>query len=438
MFIKRNIDFKNRWIKNLLYLLIASPGLFLLVNKYPYYAILSILAVLFLGILFFLYKGTVTVYHKDILAILAIIYLYFLLSYFVSNQTLSNFFSYPFLRYDGNFFFCYLPFFALAVPYFDYRKVSRIYINFIFVIFSIFSMLGIIGMITKNYSYFFLYKSSEGPTFIALNHAHNATASVYVIVSIFALSFLLHSAKKLKIIYGLILILNLFGLVITKSRGGLIAFVAGALIVIWFYYKSFLKFIITTLALGVLSIPLIIVTDSHHRFIAMLDPTTWAIKTRIVLWEKAWNLFTQSPFFGVGFARYNDVNSISAERLIGFPEIADFFIESNFDFSAGHAHNSYLQFLSETGIIGIGLLVLFWILCFIKVKKGYNSTNDDFSKKVFLATLGSIVVLFVLALTENFFSATTVMMCMSMIVSLSIGLYWQESMQKNLDLKYDT
>jgi hypothetical protein len=58
--------------------------------------------------------------------------------------------------------------------------------------------------------------------------------------------------------------------------------------------------------------------------------------------------------------------------------------------------------------------------------KAYNTVGDDFSKKIFLCSLGSIIALFTLSLFENYFSAATVMMCISMVTSLSLGIYWQE------------
>ena len=425
MLLEEKLSTKYNWLKNLIYVLIASPGLFLLVNKFQYFTILSIFIVLLLGIVFLILKGTITYHHQDILAVLAIIYIYFLLSYFLSNQPILGFLSFRYLRYDGNFFFCYLPFFALAIPYFDYEKVSRIFVYFVFTIFSMFSIWGIIGLVTKNYSPIFLYTSAEGPIFVALNRAHNATGSVYAVVSLFALAFLLYSRKKIKIIYGIIFILSLFGLIISQSRGGLIAFAAGALIVIWFYYESLLKFIIISVSLAVVSLPVIFFTGSYKRFLALLDFATWGVRTRLALWERAWDYFQSSPFLGVGFARYNDV-PVTQYRLVGIEGIASFFMGHNFDYSSGHAHNSYLHFLSETGVIGLGLLILFWVLCFLKIKKGYHSTTNLFTKKLFLSTLGSIATLFVLAVTENYFSATTIMVFMSMVVSLSIGLYWQE------------
>jgi len=157
---------------------------------------------------------------------------------------------------------------------------------------------------------------------------------------------------------------------------------------------------------------------------------------RFVLWERAWYLFTRSPIFGIGFGRYNDINYISwgeiiprLDLFIGYPNIAAFYMEPAYRFGFGHAHNAYFQFLAETGIIGLGLLLFFWILCYRKILKGYNLTRGGFSKKVFLSSLGGIASLFALSLTENYFSATMVMICLSMTISLAIGLSWQESLK---------
>ena len=45
-------------------------------------------------------------------------------------------------------------------------------------------------------------------------------------------------------------------------------------------------------------------------------------------------------------------------------------------------------------------------------------------------SLGGIAILFILSLTENYLSATTVMICISMLVSSSIGVAWQDSNYK--------
>lgn len=433
--------FKKDLFGKLIYFLVASSGLFLLVNEYPYFGILSILILLFLGVLFLFHKGTLTSIHLRIVGVLMVIYIYFVLSYFISNQPLSNLLSYSFLRYDGNFFFSYIPFFALAVPYFNYEKVSRLYFNFIFFTFSLLSLAGIVGILTKNYPRIISYKEYEGPMLIGLNSAHNATGSVYALASIFALVFALRSRKKQKIYYIIILLLCLAGLVMTQSRGSYVGFIVGALLVIWLHFKSFLKFIIITVAISVVSLLLIFLTNLHERFIQILDITNWTIGTRIDLWKKALYLFKQSPIFGVGFGRFNDINYninnygytfTRLDEFVGVPKIFYVYHASNFDFNFAHAHNSYLQFLAETGIIGLGLIIFFWILCYKILLKAYNYTNNEFSKKAYLSCLGSIAVLFVMSFTENYFSATTMIMCMSVVTSLSLGLYWQEKYKLNI------
>ncbi len=427
---------KNKsFINKVLCFFIALPGLFLLVNEYPLFAITSNLIVLVLGIFFLFYKCSITSDHYQVLGILSIIYVYFTLSYFISNQTLKNFFSYEFLRYDGSFYFCYMLFFALAVPYFNYKRVSDLYFKFIFFTFSAFSLVAIYIYLTKNFFIFFKYQGT-GDTYTALNYAHNASGSVYAVVSISLIVFLLkEQKKKLKVLYAVMLVLCLIGLFLTKSRGSYTGFAVGALVVLWLHFRSIKKFIISVLAMIAVAIPLIFLSDAFKRIIQIFDFKEANISWRFVLWERALYMFRQSPIFGIGFARFNDVdfsgnlNDFSFEKLhvfIGYPKVISFFMETKYDFSNAHAHNSYLQYLAETGIVGLGLLIFFWVFVFKKILRAYNTVGDSFSKKIFLCSLGSIVALFTLALSENYFSAATVMMCISMVTSLSLGIYWQE------------
>ncbi|GAI49667.1 unnamed protein product, partial [marine sediment metagenome] len=150
------------------------------------------------------------------------------------GQYLSNFFSYSFLRTDGNFFFCYILFFALAIPFFDYKKVTNYYFKFLFFVFSVFSAIGIIEFLS-GYSVFMIGEdSTAGKMFMGLNIAHNATGSVYALVSIFALIFFLEEkVKKVKILYSIVFLLCMAGLFLSKSRGSYLAFFGVAIFVLW-------------------------------------------------------------------------------------------------------------------------------------------------------------------------------------------------------------
>ena len=421
--------------KNIIYFIIALPGLFLLVNNYPYLGIASVLMVLTLGLVFLFIRKSITQHHFEVLFILVIIYAYFILSYFISNQTLADFFSYKFLRYDGNFFFNYAPFFALAVPYFDYKKIANIFFKFIFFTFTAAAVIGIIEYSTGWFELFFGMQNKER-VFLVLNSAHNATGSVYALVCIFLLVFLLiEKVKYKKVLYSLALIACLAGLLLVRSRGSYTGFIVGAIIVLWLHFRFTLKFFIILLLIFILLIPLVIFTGTFDRIQNIFNFQEGNILIRFALWDKAWDMFAKSPVFGIGFGRYNDVlyqgqwlaGEPAAGNYAGFPGLAAFYVAPYYVFGFDHAHNSYFQFLAEVGIIGLFLVLLFWVLCYRRMLIGYNSTKDDFSKKVFLSCLGGIVALFVLSLSEHYFSATTVNMCLTMAVSLAIGIYWQES-----------
>jgi len=430
--------FGNTIGQKILYFVIALPGFFLLLNNYPYLAVSSMLIVLLIGIFFLFFKRAFSRDHLDVLKILSFLYAYFVFSYFISGQPINNFFSYNFLKNDGNFFFCYILFFALCVPYFNYKKVALYYFNILFITFSLGALIGLFGYFSQKIPILFKQwgESYYKGAFSFLNFAHNATGSVFAMVCIFLLVFsLMEQKRKYRILYISLLLISLSGLLLTRSRGSYISFSVGALIVLWLYFKSIKKFFLTVLAMIVVSVPLVFLTGAYKRILLIFqfseNNNTW----RFVLWERAFYLFKKSPIFGIGFGRFNDINfhgyniDLSFEKLhffSGYPGIISFYTEPNYIFNTAHAHNSYLQFLSETGIVGLGVLLLFWIICFKKIFKGYVQTEDIITKKIFLANIGAIVTLFVLAFTENYFSATTVMMCVSMVTSLSLGIYWQE------------
>jgi len=425
--------------RRILYFIIALPGFFLLTNNYPYLAIASIVLIVLLGIIFLCIKKKITSEHFGVIKVLSFLYFYFILSYFVSSQTIKNFFTYDFLRNDGNFFFCYILFFALAVPYFDYKKAAEYYFKILFFTFSITAVIGIAGYISQKIPFIFKYwdENYYKGTFTFLNFAHNATGSVFAMVCIFFLVFgLMEIKNNYKVFYYILLCICLAGLLLTRSRGSYISFAVGTLIVLWLYFKSWKKFLITASIMAAVSAPLIYFTGAYKRIIMIFDLGEQNNSWRIVLWERALYMFKQSPIFGIGFGRFNDIifpgtnNNFSFENMhhfAGFPGVVSFYIEPVYVFNTAHAHNSYLQFLAETGVLGLGALLLFWIICLRKVFKGYKITADVFSKKIFLSNIGAIAALLTIAFTENYFSATTIMMCLSMVTSLSLGIYWQET-----------
>ncbi len=418
------------------YVLLVAPVLFLLVNKWPYLLVGSVLISILIGFIFFIKKRSVTSFHSELLAILGVIYVYLFLSYFVSGQPLSNLLSYQFLKFDGNFFFCYILFFIFSISFSNFKKLADYYFKFIFSVFTIFSLIGIAEYFLSS-GFLMVHTETVGKIYFALNFAHNATGSVYAVVCVSLLVFFLkEKITKLKILFLILLIINLAALFITRSRASYLGFFGAAIIVIWLHFKSIKKFLITIGALVVVTVPILLLTGVYKRVIQILDFEEGTTVVRFYIWEKAWYLFSQSPIFGIGYGRFNDAFSIDRGvfdigRLRGYPGIVSFYMKQSYYFDSSHAHNAYLQFLTETGIIGLGLILIFWTLCIVKILKAYNSTNEVFTGKVLLSSLASIFVLLILSFFENFLSATTVMISISILVPISIGLYWESYNKAN-------
>ncbi|OFW64527.1 MAG: hypothetical protein A2Z35_04985 [Actinobacteria bacterium RBG_19FT_COMBO_36_27] len=415
-------------IKELVYLLIALLPFFILMNKFPYFSIFLIILLLIISIVYFIKNRDISAQHARINILLIFLSFYLLFSYFISRQPVINLFKYGFIRYDGNFFFSYTPFLILAIPFLDYRKAAKIYFQFLFIAFTFFAVIGFFEYINDISS--FMVRIDDvyvGPMFIALNNSHNATGSVFSIVSIFAFAFFLKSDNREKIAYGCISILSFIALIITKSRGSLVAFVVGIFFLLLFGSGSFLRFIRNILILAVVAVPLVFITGTYVRITQIFHIYDLSALTRFSLWDKAILLFKQSPILGIGFARYNDVPwNFDKVPLTGSPGIFSLYTSGNYIFNDTNAHSSYLHFLAETGVIGLILMLAFWIFCLVIIFKAYRRTTDNFSRKVYLSIIGGIITLFILSITENYMTAPTVMLCLSFATSLAVGLSGEE------------
>jgi O-antigen ligase len=86
-------------------------------------------------------------------------------------------------------------------------------------------------------------------------------------------------------------------------------------------------------------------------------------ENRIEIWKPTWEMITDFPVFGTGMGTFGSL----------YPTM-------EFDgeiFTVSHAHNDYLEYLSELGIIGTSLLwagvIFILVVCFLKWRKKTDS-----------------------------------------------------------------
>jgi O-antigen ligase len=93
------------------------------------------------------------------------------------------------------------------------------------------------------------------------------------------------------------------------------------------------------------------------------------ILARFWYWGIAVGLFLRSPILGIGSFRYNDINL----HYSGIPHVLDL-ATAGLDNSADleGAHDQFLGALVETGIVGLALLLMMWILPYRALRRSVN------------------------------------------------------------------
>lgn len=296
---------------------------------------------------------------------LAAAYIYWVLSYLASEAPISNFFSFSFLRKDGALLFAYLPLFLVCGYRLSEKTVRRVIAGFIFLI-SFVAVLGLAQYITKSsvgmpaWLDIVRAESDSGLTFHGLYEAHNAAGVAYALGASICLCFLIYQKKSLRgIVLPLCLLMaTLVGLFLTKSRTGYVAFLGGCVIPLVLNPKELRK---RMKWLAFLVLPVILLIASQPQLLKRVEAITNThdanVEMRFPAFEKAWQDFTVSPIIGIGFGRYNDDNL----SFYGVPHL--FYIATKGDVvnASSHAHDSYLQFLAEGGLIGFFLMMAVWV-----------------------------------------------------------------------------
>lgn len=237
----------------------------------------------------------------------------------------------------------------------------------------------------------------------------------YSIVAILAFSmilFLEYEGRK-KAYLWLVCIINLMSLVLSMSRSYYIS--VAVIILILSLVKNwrlmiYASILLASLLIVVLSFPNAI----NSRVKTLTDPNFLSNKERTYIWESAIAMTKEHPLFGVGKGNWGKE---AKEKY--FPRIER---EYNYKLPPfGHAHNSYLTWASETGLIGLALSLSFWCLVgWSLYSKVSGSEKGTLGFAMAIGALGSLGNLFVAGLFENNLGTAVILLLIAMLVGLSL------------------
>lgn len=329
---------------------------------------------------------------------------YSLLSYFWSDVSLKEAFDYI-KRY-----WYYLPIFII----FKYLKKEY----FEYVISSFF--LGMLISEILSYGNFFnLWQvglSVDGNPTVFIHHT---IYSIFLaITSIFLLFQIINSkCRTKKILYSIFFITVTINLFVNAGRTGYFSFFILITLLIFYKYKFNIKMVLLNLFSLFILVTLIYGTSTNfNNRIHMIksDVSTvlesedynTSIGARIGFWIIAKEMFLENPIFGVGIA-----DNIKEKNHIIETEKSD-----NFSYvkRLEHFHNSYLEILTQFGIVG--LFLFFSIIYYLfKIKINDISINSLKNATIIVFLLGSF--------TDNLFYLNASMTFFSFIIGLALAQY---------------
>jgi len=315
---------------------------------------------------------------------------YWTLSFLLTRESWTVFFSPEFQRRDGAIFASLLPMAALAALPMDRDRIRGALLAYL-VIQAAIALAGGVSVLGGWTSQ--LYHPAEvvdqKPTFFGLYVAHNATASVYALLTLGALAWALRreTEGRLRIVLLTLAAVLALGCIMARSRGAFVALGAGVAFIVFRALRQGASRRVMTAAIAGLVVALLAGGGLlWPRFQRMIEGDRDEFRREV--WSRAWGHVQSSPVVGIGFGRFNDRDL--SYTSIGIGRIATSARVENDD---RHAHNSYLHWMAEGGLVGLGVMIAFWILVARNV--GCAGPLRD-------TILAGIVTLAVLSLTEHY------------------------------------
>lgn len=115
-------------------------------------------------------------------------------------------------------------------------------------------------------------------------------------------------------------------------------------------------------------------------------------------WKAAIGMWFDHPFLGVGFSNFGNFSHFYSGTYPTKDKYGDWILVYMTD-----AHNFFLEILSELGVVGFGIILVFLLLLFTDIRKGLASVKRTELEPIGWALLGVLMVTAVLSMTADGF-----------------------------------
>lgn len=160
--------------------------------------------------------------------------------------------------------------------------------------------------------------------------------------------------------------------------------------------------------------------EFRNRINSIFDLQYVANHDRIYLWKANWLMFEEHPIWGVGHD-YSSKNIDTYLNKINQPDVI-----------RSHPHNTYLNFLVGTGVLGVSFFLLFIGLTLFHTWRGLRESSHHLHKTLYIGAFGLQLVLLIGGLSECMFEDIELTHPFILFAALVEYLRQQDFPQKNM------
>ncbi len=235
------------------------------------------------------------------------------------------------------------------------------------------------------------------------------------------LSIVLLPPKPIYRVLGILaLIVCIGGMIYAKSRGGFL----GSLVMLTVVFivmrprQAMMVIISGGLAVSAIFIWFLIFYGWDGTIAGLIPGRPEAVLDRLIIWGRALSIFAGSPLTGVGFGGFRDAvyqnGGINLNVGLGYESL--------------HCHNTYLEVLTGTGILGFASYLLFLGLCFRRFIMSWINRAGLPSDCFILAAIGALSAYMMFGMVDMLFLQN---MHFTLISILTLGVLAGEASRKN-------
>lgn len=201
-----------------------------------------------------------------------------------------------------------------------------------------------------------------------------------------------YPGSNVHMLLGFAVLLMAASIILSRSRGGTISFgLAGLLLTFLLYQRdkkpSFTFFVTAFSGLFILAFSWFGWNEILQRFAQIPEQQGDLFANgRMRFWQDTLLIIRDFPFTGSGLGTFSNI----------FPSYRHF----TGDFFVNHAHQDYLETMSDLGLLGSGIIVCFLAACFHKIWKVVRTRRDRFAIHLCFGSLAGVFALLVHSLSD--------------------------------------